>query len=145
MELPVEEMEATPDAEPEPESAASSKSILVVDDEPEIAALLAEMLTNDGHRVEAVEDGLMALARLATGRYDLIISDLRMPKLDGPGLHAEVARRHPQLLRRMVFVTGDTLGPESAEFLRRTEVATFGKPFALADVRRVIRQVLEDR
>ncbi|PYN14669.1 MAG: hybrid sensor histidine kinase/response regulator, partial [Candidatus Rokuibacteriota bacterium] len=77
--------------------------------------------------------------------YDLIISDLRMPKLDGPGLHAEVARRHPQLLRRMVFVTGDTLGPESAEFLRRTEVATFGKPFALADVRRVIRQVLEDR
>ena len=145
MELPVEEMEATPDAEPEPESAASSKSILVVDDEPEIAALLGEMLTSDGHRVEAVEDGLMALARLATGRYDLIISDLRMPKLDGPGLHAEVARRHPQLLRRMVFVTGDTLGPESAEFLRRTEVATFGKPFALADVRRVIRQVLEDR
>src|SRR5439155_34745 len=65
MELPAEEMEATPDAEPEPESAASSKSILVVDDEPEIAALLAEMLTNDGHRVEAVEDGLMALAKLA--------------------------------------------------------------------------------
>src|SRR5207248_5894379 len=59
---------APPDAEPEPESAASSKSILVVDDEPEIAALLAEMLTNDGHRVEAVEDGLMALARLEIGR-----------------------------------------------------------------------------
>jgi signal transduction histidine kinase/CheY-like chemotaxis protein len=145
MELPVEEMAASPDAEPEPESAASSKSILVVDDEPEIAALLAEMLTSDGHRVEAVEDGLMALEKLGTGRYDLVISDLRMPKLDGPGLHAEVARRHPHLLRRMVFVTGDTLGPESAEFLRRTEVATFGKPFALADVRRVIRQVLEDR
>jgi two-component system NtrC family sensor kinase len=103
------------------------------------------MLTSDGHRVEAVEDGLMALEKLGTGRYDLVISDLRMPKLDGPGLHAEVARRHPHLLRRMVFVTGDTLGPESAEFLRRTEVATFGKPFALADVRRVIRQVLEDR
>ena len=145
MELPVEDTDAAPDAEPEPESAASSKSILVVDDEPEIAALLTEMLTSDGHRVVAVDDGLMALEMLSAGTYDLIISDLRMPRLDGPGLHAEVARRHPQLLRRMVFVTGDTLGPESAEFLKRTAVATFGKPFALADVRRVIRQVLEER
>jgi len=145
MELPREELEAAPAAEQEPESALAGKSILVVDDEPEIAALLAEMLISDGHQVETVEDGLMALEKLGAGTYDLVISDLRMPKLDGPGLHAEVARRHPQLLRRMVFVTGDTLGPESAEFLRRTEVATFGKPFALADVRRVIRQVLEDR
>ena len=145
MELPVEEIQGTPVAESQPESPTSGRTILVVDDEPEIAALLAEMLTGDGHRVETVEDGLMALDKLGAGTYDLIISDLRMPKLDGPGLHAEVARRHPQLLRRMVFVTGDTLGPESAEFLRRKEVATFGKPFALADVRRVIRQVLEDR
>jgi len=145
MELPREELEAAPAAEQEPESALAGKSILVVDDEPEIAALLAEMLISDGHQVETVEDGLMALEKLGAGTYDLVISDLRMPKLDGPGLHTEVARRHPRLLRRMVFVTGDTLGPESAEFLRRTEVATFGKPFALADVRRVIRQVLEGR
>ncbi|PYM91568.1 MAG: hypothetical protein DME04_18335 [Candidatus Rokuibacteriota bacterium] len=145
MELPVEAIEAAPDTEQEPESVAAGKKILVVDDEPEIAALLAEMLTRDGHQVETVEDGLMALDKLGAGTYDLVISDLRMPKLDGPGLHAEVARRHPHLMRRMVFVTGDTLGPESAEFLRRTEVATFGKPFVLADVRRVVRQALEDR
>jgi DNA-binding NtrC family response regulator len=68
-----------------------------------------------------------------------------MPHLDGPGLYREVTRRHPDMVRRMIFVTGDTLGPESAEFLRRSAAPTFGKPFELDDVRRVIEQILRAR
>jgi CheY-like chemotaxis protein len=104
---------------------ARGASILIVDDEPELASLLAEILADDAHRVETAYNGLAALDKLRDGTYDLIISDLRMPHLDGPGLYREVARRHPQMIRRMIFVTGDTLEPD--------------------DVRRVIDQVLHAR
>ena len=124
---------------------ARGASILIVDDEPEVASLLAEILADDAHRVETVYNGLAALDKLRDGTYDLIISDLRMPHLDGPGLYREVARHHPQMIRRMIFVTGDTLGPESAEFLRRSAAPTFGKPFEPDDVRRVIEHVLHAR
>jgi len=124
---------------------ARGASILIVDDEPEVASLLAEILADDAHRVETAYNGLAALDKLRDGAYDLIISDLRMPHLDGPGLYREVARHHPQMIRRMIFVTGDTLGPESAEFLRRSAAPTFGKPFEPDDVRRVIDQVLDAR
>jgi DNA-binding NtrC family response regulator len=120
-------------------------SILIVDDEPEVASLLAEILEEDAHRVETASNGVTALDKLRDGTYDLIISDLKMPHLDGPGLYREVARRHPHMVQRMIFVTGDTLGPESAEFLRQSAAPTFDKPFEPQDVRRVIYQVLRAR
>ena len=120
-------------------------SILIVDDEPEVALLLAEILEEDDHRVDTADNGAAALDKLRDGRYDLIISDLKMPQLDGPGLYREISRRHPEMIRRMIFVTGDTLGPESADFLRKSAAPTFGKPFEPADVRRVIDQVLRVR
>ena len=120
-------------------------SILIVDDEPEVASILAEILAEDDHRVDTADNGIEALDKLRDGAYDLIISDLKMPHLDGPGLYREVARRHPDMVRRMIFVTGDTLGPESAEFLRRSAAPTFGKPFEPHDVRRVIEQILRAR
>jgi CheY-like chemotaxis protein len=83
-----------------------------------------------------------ALEKLGAGGHDLVISDLRMPELDGPGLYREIARRHPDMVPHVVFVTGDTLGPESVEFLQRTGVPTLGKPFDPGDIRRVVRQVL---
>jgi CheY-like chemotaxis protein len=117
-------------------------SILIVDDEPEVALLLAEILEEDDHRVDTADNGAAALDKLRDGHYDLIISDLKMPQLDGPGLYREISRRHPEMIRRMVFVTGDTLGPDSADFLRKSAAPTFGKPFEPDDVRRVIDQVL---
>ncbi len=80
--------------------------------------------------------------RLRERAYDVIIRDIRMPEVDGAGLYREVALRHPQLTRRLVFITGDSLGPESTEFLRRTGVITLGKPFDLDGLRHVIRQAL---
>jgi len=120
-------------------------SILIVDDEPEVAPILAEILAEDDHRVDTADNGIEALDKLRDGSHDLIISDLKMTHLDGPGLYREVARRHPDMVRRMIFVTGDTLGPESAEFLRRSPPPTFGKPFEPDDVRRVIEQILRAR
>jgi PAS domain S-box-containing protein len=123
---------------------APARRVLVVDDEPDIALVLAEALEADGHRVDVAEDGLDALDRLAAeGSYDVVFSDLRMPRLDGPGFYRAVEREHPGLLGRIVFVTGDTLGPAVRGFLEETGAAVVEKPFSLGDVRAAVARVVE--
>jgi CheY-like chemotaxis protein len=116
--------------------------ILVVDDEPGIAGVLAEVLQLDGHVVETVGNGEAALGKLALGGYELILSDIRMPELDGPSLYRELERRDPRLLGRMIFLTGDTLSPGTREFLEQTGAPCLSKPFALSDVREIVQRVL---
>jgi CheY-like chemotaxis protein len=117
--------------------------ILVVDDEPGIAGVLSEVLQLDGHTVETVGNGEAALGKLAMGGYELILSDIRMPELDGPSLYRELERRDPRLLRRMIFLTGDTLSPGTREFLEKTGAPCLAKPFALNDVREIVQRVLQ--
>ena len=121
------------------------RRLLVVDDEEDVAGVLAEMLATDEHRVETARNGAEALDRLQAEAFDAIISDLRMPELDGPGLYREVERRHPALLGRFVFLTGDTLDARLAEFLTQTDVPTVKKPFSLEEVRAAIQRVLGSR
>jgi len=129
-------------AETDVKPLAPALSVLVVDDEPEVAALLAELLALDGHRVATASDGRAALDQLEHHEYDLILSDVRMPTLDGPGLYREIERRHPRLLSRVVFLTGNLWSGETAEFLDRTGARCLRKPFAMAEIRRVIQQLL---
>ncbi len=123
--------------------AVRGARILVVDDEPGIAGVLAEVLQLDGHVVETVGNGEAALGKLAIGEYELILSDIRMPELDGPSLYWELERRDPRLLRRMIFLTGDTLSPGTREFLEKTGAPCLAKPFALNEVREIVQQVLQ--
>jgi PAS domain S-box-containing protein len=122
--------------------AVSGANILLVDDEPEILATLAEILTHAGHRVETAADGAAALERLDTRSFDVIVSDVRMPGLDGPGLYAEMERRFPSLRRRIVFLTGDTMSAETREFLERTGAVSLGKPFLVTKVMQAIQRAL---
>jgi PAS domain S-box-containing protein len=119
------------------------KRILVVDDEPEVATVLSEYLAEDGHHVDVAGDGLQALQKIAHGAYDVILSDLRMPNLDGPGLYRALEARDPALLRRLLFMTGDTLSEEIAQFLQVARVPTLGKPFDYAEVRRLVRDACD--
>jgi PAS domain S-box-containing protein len=102
--------------------------ILVVDDEPEVAQLLIEILQRDGHRVDRANSGREALTRLRHGEVDLILCDLRMPDLDGPALYRELTAQRPELLSRIVFITGDTLGGDMTGFLTETGVRVLEKP-----------------
>jgi DNA-binding NtrC family response regulator len=122
--------------------AAPVARILVVDDEPGIAGVLAEVLQLDGHTVETVGNGEAALEKLAAGRYDLILSDVRMPDLDGPALYREIKRRRPDLVRQFIFLTGDIMSPETLQFLAETAVPCLSKPFTLEMVREVVQRVL---
>ncbi len=143
VEIPVTARPGPPPAAPAPEARPiRGRRILVVDDEPEIASLLADILAVDGHLVDVAANGAMALGRLAQGAYDMVLTDLRMPVLDGPGLYGEIEKRYPGMARRVAVVTGDTLGAETQAFLERARLPALAKPFTAAAVREVLGQVL---
>jgi CheY-like chemotaxis protein len=126
----------------EPAVPVQGKRLLVVDDEPDVAAVLGEMLAVDRHAVDTAADGAEALARVRTGGYDAIFSDMKMPGIDGPGLYRELERTDPQLSSRVIFLTGDTLGSEIRQFLETSRAPTVEKPFALDEIRRAVGRVL---
>ena len=102
--------------------------ILVVEDEPEIAEMIAEMLTQDGHDVSIAHSGRSALKKIGSAIPDLIVSDLRMPGLGGPDLHRILRDRNPELAERLLFVTGDTLAYGLRDFFERTGLPLLEKP-----------------
>jgi C4-dicarboxylate-specific signal transduction histidine kinase len=143
IELPVEAVTAPEPPAPEPLAPASPPStILIVDDEIGIVRGLARLLRRDGHQVDTASNGRQALGMLHEREYDLILCDLRMPELDGPGVYRAVGAFQPQALQRFIFLTGDTLSPEAGAFLEQTGMPRLIKPFSAADGRRVVQQAL---
>jgi CheY-like chemotaxis protein len=121
------------------------KAILVVDDEPDLAEVLVELFTQDHYRVDIAANGEEALEKLQQRSYDAIICDILMPRLNGPAFYHTIARRQPELLWRVLFVTGDILSQETQEFLRQTAAPVLEKPFSLAELRRIVRHILRAR
>jgi PAS domain S-box-containing protein len=124
--------------------AGTAGRILVVDDEEGIRHMLAEILAADGHVVEGAANGRQALERLGEARFDLVISDLIMPQLDGPGLYEELCRRDPAMADHLLFITGDTLSASARVFLQRVQRPAIEKPFVPVEVRRAVRAALDD-
>jgi len=123
--------------------AASAARLLVIDDEPEIAELMRHFLEAAGYEVATAESGAVALELLAAARFDAIVSDLRMPDMDGAALWRAVKARWPALARRMLFVTGDTLSHGADSFLSEAGCASLDKPFARADLIERVRRLLQ--
>ena len=118
------------------------RRILVVEDDDALREVLTTALARDGLEVVGACDGREALALLAQQPYDLVLSDLRMPHIDGPSLHETLRTRHHFPVRfatqlpRVIFMTGNAA--EHADFLRGTTDPILEKPFPL----RVIRQMV---
>jgi CheY-like chemotaxis protein len=129
--------------EPPADTGLKQMDILVVDDEAGISKALAYLFRRDGHQVDTAANGHLALTRLQERSYDLILCDLRMPELDGPGLYRALEYHAPHLLQRFIFLTGDTLNPEAQTFFNQTGAVRLNKPFRAAEVRRVVQQTLQ--
>jgi signal transduction histidine kinase/CheY-like chemotaxis protein len=127
---------------PEAPAPVGPKRILVVDDERDLAEVLVEELQHDGHRVEIAGNGTDALGRLEREPFDLVVSDTKMPLMDGLELFREIERRFPALRRRIIFVTGDVLDAEKRRGLELTGAPFLTKPFDLTEVRNVVRRQL---
>jgi PAS domain S-box-containing protein len=128
--LPLAEGAAEPAPAPKAPRARGGR-VLVVDDEPEIAALLAERLGAEGLTVATASGGRRALAALEAGPVDAVVTDLRMPDMDGAALLAEIARRWPRLGGRLLVITGDALGADPGGRLRDAGWPVFEKPLDL--------------
>ena len=115
--------------------------MLLVEDEPALATAVADALTDAGFRVDRAGDGEEALGRVREHTYDLVICDLKMPRLDGAAFYREVAHIAPALQKRMVFVTGDVAGTDAERFLEETGCRWLAKPFRLSDLLRAAREV----
>lgn len=117
--------------------------VLVVDDEAEIADLMRTVLEGAGFDVATAESGAVALELLAEARFDAIVSDVRMPDIDGAALWRAVSVRQPHLARRMLFVTGDTLSRQARQVLEESGCPSLDKPFAKADLLAAVRAALD--
>jgi len=113
-------------------------SVLVVDDEPEVAETLAEILEQDGWRIDLADSGQAALERVLANDYDVVVSDIRMPNLDGLALYRRLEELKPALAGRLVLVTGDTMSGTVRAFLDETGLPCIEKPFVAAEVRRLV-------
>jgi len=116
--------------------------ILIVDDEPEIRDTLCEILTGAGHDVAVAASGREALKRMTIEPYDVIVTDIRMPDLDGRALYQEIRERWPGKAGRVVFITGDTLASTLRDFVSASGRPVIEKPFLPADVRRVVAELV---
>ena len=121
----------------------ANKRVLVVDDQTPVRELVAAVLSADGHAVETARDGADAL-RILDGRpaFDLIVSDLKMPGLDGPSLYLELTRRWPDTRPNLLFISGFVESPEYAGFLKGASVQVLLKPFAVDDLSRTVTAIL---
>jgi len=139
---PLDESHVVPG--PSREASATPRRILIVDDEADIRETLAEILSGAQHNVATAGSGREALERMAAEHYDVILTDIRMPDLDGRALYREIERRWPRQARRVVFVTGDSLASTLHEFARECGRPVIEKPFVPKDVRRVVAETALD-
>jgi signal transduction histidine kinase/CheY-like chemotaxis protein/ligand-binding sensor protein len=135
------------EAAPEPKAPAQTRggTILLIDDEPGVQRALRRLLQRSGHEVSTAANGQEGLLALETRSYEVILCDIRMPDLDGPGFYRELERRHPHLVSRVVFLTGDVLGSEVQDFFAQVGCPRLEKPFKVHEVRQVIQQMLATR
>jgi PAS domain S-box-containing protein len=117
-------------------------SCLLVEDEEDVAQLIAEMLRRDGIKVTTARSGEEALFHLDKTHYDFVLSDLRMPKMDGQRLFAIIADQYGYLADRLGFITGDTMSPEAKRFLGGAKRPYLEKPIRADELRTLVTQIL---
>jgi signal transduction histidine kinase/CheY-like chemotaxis protein len=132
----------TPDPE-ERTPARGALAVLLVEDDTVVGDLLTEFLAVDGHAVDRAVDGGEALDRLRQRSYDLIVTDIHMPDVDGATFYRALQEIAPALARRVVFVTGDVMRPETQTFLAESGLAYLEKPFDLGQFRALVRSAVQ--
>jgi CheY-like chemotaxis protein len=114
----------------------------VVDDEPAVRQLLSEVLTEEGHGVETVDNADDALEMISNRRYGLILLDIKMPGMTGIELYKRIQKIARSLGRRIVFITGDVIGTDTQEFLAKTNAHYINKPFDIKQLKKEVNHIL---
>jgi signal transduction histidine kinase/ActR/RegA family two-component response regulator len=144
VQLPLATQPPAPTPDVRPGAPARRLKVLVVDDEPHILHYMRATLDAWGHIPVVASDGEEALALAGNDDFDLLISDLRMPRLGGREFYEELARRRPEQAARLVFSTGDTVRGDTLAFLESLDRPYLHKPFSLAELRRLLDEIARE-
>ena len=125
-----------------PVSPETTGKVLVVDDDQEVAKTLADFLRTRGHDVDTAFGGQEGIDMARRSQYDMIISDVRMPGVDGPGLYRTLRAENTDLDRRILFMTGDTLGVDLSDIVQEADILVIEKPLDPASVAGLIGERL---
>lgn len=135
----------------QPEAHASSPNgrnnrprVLILEDEPTVARLIADVLEEEGCRVDILLDSREAMQRATTRRYDLAVCDMKMPGIGGQDFYEALVRSGNPLRDRLLFVTGDVIAAQTHAFLRRSQRPHVAKPFRVEELTQKVRQVLAE-
>jgi DNA-binding NtrC family response regulator len=126
--------------------APPQRTLLLVDDEPTVRSALRRFFVRRGWVVDEAEDGERARSVLLDGaviggNFDVILTDIRMPRLSGMALYDAVTRVDPTMHERFIFSSGDLYDDESTLFLGRTQCPVAQKPFDLASLLAMVESI----
>ncbi len=120
----------------------SKRPILVIDDEPSVLSFVRAALERAGYEVVASASGAEALPLLSQGEFLGIVSDMRTPGgVDGADVYAWLRKHRPELVSKLIFITGDIVNEETAATLRRTGAPCVEKPFRIAQLMDIVHNV----
>ena len=143
--LPIADMsENTETEKPANASKKIARRALVVDDETDVAELIAEVLTKDGFNVDVAHSGAQAVTYLKQNIYEFLLSDLNMPELDGRGLYDFLTTDIPDMVARTGFITGDTMGVSSQKLLQESQRPYLEKPISPNELRELVNDILNN-
>jgi DNA-binding NtrC family response regulator len=109
--------------------------VLLIEDEPSIMALVSATLERNGYEVVCIESGAEALHLLERGQFMGVVSDMRTPGgVDGAQVHAWISAHRPDLVDKIVIITGDYANEETVTTLRRIGALYLEKPFRVQDL-----------
>lgn len=116
----------------------------MVEDEPAINAICLRVLSGEGFEVDITDNGKQAQYMIERYQYDLLLFDLRLPLVDGRELYHWLEKKHPQLVRRVIFTTGSVLGSRTMSFLEQSGRLYLLKPFTLDELKAIVKEALKE-
>jgi DNA-binding NtrC family response regulator len=121
------------------------KNALVIDDESIVLIFLNRLLTKWNINADCASNAPDALTNIKNKEYDFILMDVRMPDISGLELFNKIKEIKPELAKRVIFVTGDTAGRDTIDFLRETGIFCVPKPVDITKLKSTIETVIESR
>jgi two-component system NtrC family sensor kinase len=118
-------------------------TLLLIEDERGVREFVRSALERSGYQVVTAESGADALQLLANGQFQGVVSDMRTPGgVDGAQVHAWIATHRPELVSRMVFITGDIASEDTAALLKKTGAPCVQKPFLVREFIAVVQKTM---